>query len=44
MSDEIVHNYVGKCAKCGKLIDNAVEGYFTDSKGNIYCEKCYAGE
>ncbi|MEM2386091.1 MAG: hypothetical protein QXO67_03820 [Candidatus Bathyarchaeia archaeon] len=40
----IVHNIVGKCSKCGKDIDNALEGYFMDAKGKLYCQECYTGE
>ncbi|MEM2587079.1 MAG: hypothetical protein QXV23_02155 [Candidatus Bathyarchaeia archaeon] len=40
----LVSNIVGKCNKCGKDIDNAVEGYIIDLKGNIYCLNCYEGE
>lgn len=40
----LVSNIVGKCSKCAREIDNAVQPYITDSKGKIYCLNCYAGE
>jgi len=43
MSEESKPKFiVGKCAKCGGDIDNAVEGYIIDAEGNLYHEKCYA--
>ena len=44
MSEEeiVVHFFVGKCSVCKKDIDNAVEGYFTDTDGKLYCENCYS--
>lgn len=47
MSEEKVEKVsfiVGKCRKCGKDIDNMVEGYIRDSRGNIYCVNCYNRE
>ncbi|MEM2424310.1 MAG: hypothetical protein QXO15_00980 [Nitrososphaerota archaeon] len=40
----LVSNIVGKCSKCKKDIDNAIEGYIIDADGKIYCLNCYAGE
>ena len=37
-------NIVGKCTKCSKDVDNAIEPYFTDYKRNVYCQACYQGE
>ena len=42
MSEEVKPKFVvGRCARCNQEIDNAVEGFVTDSDGKIYHDECY---